>query len=306
MRNFKMLNNEVLKRMSTEEKLNYYKKIREYFASKTSIKNININKIFHALCLFLMRQTYKFDIEIFNDDRVGYKGNVIYAVNHTNSHDFPVTCNAIKNHAYVLAENGVKGINRFGFLLNGVIFIERKDKEDRIYSKEKALELLCRGENLIVYPEGTWNMDKSRIMLDIYGGVIDFAMISGVPIVPIAIEYTKEKVFINIGREMFVKDTENRKNKIEELRDCMSSLRWYVWESFGQFKREEIDPDEHEKTINFYLSEYPDLNVSYEQDIVLKKYVDEDEVFACLKDVEIGSNNAFLAKTKRYFMREHD
>ena len=58
--------------------------------------------------------------------------NAIYAVNHSCPHDFQVTCEAIRRHTYVLAaKQRLRPADYIGFVLNGVVWVDRDDRESR-------------------------------------------------------------------------------------------------------------------------------------------------------------------------------
>ena len=78
----------------------------------------------------------------------------------------------------------------------------------------------------------------------------------------------------------------------------MATMRWEIWEKLPKLNREEISDDYFEKIINFYLEEYPKLNVEYEKSVILKTHDNEDDVFGFMKTLKPNKNNAFLFRQR--------
>lgn len=72
----------------------------------------------------------------------------------------------------------------------GMIFVDRKRNEKAIASLKRAGEIIRNGASIIAFPEGTRSPD-GRI-LPLKKGIFVVAIEAGVPIVPIAIEGTRE------------------------------------------------------------------------------------------------------------------
>lgn len=298
--NFIELTEDELLKLDNEQLKVYYIKLREYYFSLPFNERANkLKKIIHPFILVLMKLAHNLKIEYINDKKI-YDGTAIFSVNHTNSHDIPTTCRIIKNHSYVLVENGVehKDLNGFVLKLNGAIFIDRKSKADRNRSKEDIIKTLLHNNSVIMYPEGTWNMSPNQIMLPLNWGIIDIAKRTDMPIVPIILEYYQGKVLVNIGDPIKVDINDNKLESINKLRDIMATMRWEIWEKLPKLNREEISNDYFEKIINFYLEEYPKLNVEYEKSVILKTHDNEDDVFGFMKNLKPNKNNAFLFRQR--------
>lgn len=199
--------------------------------------------------------------------------NVIYAVNHSCIDDFTLTCAAIGRQAYVLVgKQKMKLIDRVCFLLNGVVWIDRKDKVDRKAACRKMKRLLMKKENICVYPEGTWNLTPSKPMLPLYWGVIDIAREVKAPIIPVIMEIKENNCYVQFGAPMYIKENDNKKDKIDELTDRMATMKWEIWEMFPVQSRENIDIEEWNQEVQRRLAEYPCLDYEYEQSCILKVY----------------------------------
>lgn len=105
---------------------------------------------------------------------------VIYAVNHSCFADTPIMGRITLKRSYILSGKQRLGVSDWlYFILNGVIFVDRKDKDDMAASKLAMTAYLSKSRSIIMFPEGTWNLTENRLMLPMKWGVIDVAQESG-------------------------------------------------------------------------------------------------------------------------------
>ncbi len=286
------LSKKEIENLSLDQKKKYYNDLKNYYA------NLKDNKLEHKLHQAVnplikviaksLNGTSKnpAKIEIFKNewDQNEYNGPVIYACNHTNSHDMPFVIEVARNQYYVYAGNEIENdINGMLFKLNGVVFVDRTSKEDRKTSFEKFVKLCCQNKDTLIFPEATWNVTPNKPMNNIYSGVIEAAIISGNPIIPLVTEYTDSKWYMYIGKPIFITYAIDIDQAREYLRDTMASMKWSIWESFTQAKREEIPSNYFEQYLNKIYTEYPKLDPVFESKFVYKDYVTEEEVFENVK-----------------------
>lgn len=229
-----------------------------------------MRKLIHPLLLGLMKQQKKHKLHILNS-HPQVIGNAIYAVNHSCRYDIPYAAEAIKRHSYVLiGKQRLNILDRIAFFLNGVVFVDRKSRSDKMIAKNKMKELVLRGENLVTFPEGTWNLTPSKPMLPLYWGIIDIARETKRPIIPLVLEYEKEICFIKWGEPIYVAQTDTKQKRIEQLSDEMASIRWDIWEMYPSMSRGEFDGTEWEEEKCRRISEYPKLDYEYERSVILE------------------------------------
>lgn len=288
----KRLNKKEMEKMTLEQRKKYYDELRNYYASlKPNKLEHKIHEAVNPIIKIIARSLNGTNknpnkIEIFKNewDQNYYNGPVIYACNHTNSHDMPFVIEIARNQYYVYAGNEIENdINGMLFKLNGVVFVDRTSKEDKRKSFEELLKLSCQGKDTLIFPEATWNVTPSNPMNNIYGGVIETSIISGNPIIPLVTEYTDNKWYMYIGKPIFIYYGADINKAREYLRDTMASMKWSIWESFGQTKREEISSNYFEQYLNKIYTEYPKLDPVFESQFVYKDYVTEEEVFENIK-----------------------
>lgn len=209
-----------------------------------------------------------FTVKLINEvPQVG--GNKIYVMNHSNKHDAPVACESIDEHVFILVgKQPLELLDRIFFFLNGVVYVDRKDKESKRRGSEKMLQILRRGNSLLLCPEGTWNMTPSKPMLPLNWGVIDLARKANVPIIPLVIEYTSNLCLVKFGDPIYIDHDADKTEAIQHLEDVMATLKWDIWESFPIEKRSERLKDEFELEMQKRVADYPKLNLEYEMSVV--------------------------------------
>ena len=260
---------------------------------------IIIHKLLYPV-LLLMFRTFKAHNIIFYNEMPQLDENAIFAVNHSCKYDIPYTCEVVKRSSYVLiGKQPLEFIDRIAFWLNGTVWVDRKNRNDKKKATAKMIELLKKGANLVMFPEGTWNLTPSNPMLPLYWGVIDIARKSGRPIVPMILEYTDENCYVAFGQPMFISEKDDKGEKIRDLDDRFATLKWLVWEKYsdtGYNSAEEWETEARRR-----VADYPKLDYRYEKSVIRKEYISADEVFCHLKNIEPKLNNSHL-----FNKRNHD
>ena len=287
---------------SSEKNITREDLIKELKYCHSQIKyNNKLLKIIHPILLKIMVSTLKSELNLVSDNQIQFDYPVIYAVNHTNSHDVPAVSEVIKDHYYVLAgSENLRLIEKILFKLNGVIFVDRSNNSRRGNSKNEAIKSLLMGNNLLIFPEGTWNVTPNEIMMNLNWGIIDISKISGTPIVPITIDYVNNVRYTNVGKPIYFSKEENKLDCINKLRDQMATLRWEVWEKYKHYDRSEVSQEQFDLELQKAYSEYPKLDKEYEKKLVLRKYTTYDEAFEHLKHINYNLDNAYLLRKSNH------
>lgn len=209
------------------------------------------------------------------------KRPIIFVCNHGTSFDAPIALGAIKKHTYLLVgKQPLESVDAMFFNLNGTIFVDRKDKDDMQLSKEAIIELLGKKKNILVYPEGTWNMTDSNLMHEMKWGIIDIAKQSNALIVPLALDYDYDTRICKykFGESIDVIQ-DSLKEGIDKVRDRMATLRWDLFETRQTVERKNIDIEKEREKIMHSVEEYPKLDYEYEKSVVFHSQPTPDEVF---------------------------
>lgn len=133
------------------------------------------------------------------------------------------------------------------------------------------IKILKAGNNLLVYPEGTWNMTPSKPMLPLNWGVIELAKRTGVPIVPLVAEYHPDCCYVKFGEAIHINKDMDKKTGIDQLEDVMATLKWDIWEQFGVGKRTDRMKEEFEQMMQYRITEYPKFDLEYEQSVIRER-----------------------------------
>ena len=243
---------------------------QEAVSGRKDLGSIIIRQLIHPLVIQLTKIRIRHPIIIQSETSVTVSTPVIYAVNHTNCADIPITCRIIRRHAWVLiGKQRLPATDRLFFLLNGAIWVDRKDQQDRHRSKEKIQHHLQSGKSLIWFPEATWNLSDNLLMLPMRWGIIECAQKSQVPIIPIALDYSPDRLLCKarIG-EPFNPDGMSLADGIRILRDGIAELRWALWEQKGIMQRNLLNPTSERKAIMKAVEDYPSLDLEYEQSTI--------------------------------------
>lgn len=193
-----------------------------------------------------------------------------------------------------------------GLKLNGVIPLETGDREDRKVAYYRSIELLEHGGNLLIYPEGAWNISPNLIVMKIFNGTVRIAKETGAEIIPIAIEQYNNNFYFNIG-ENYVIPKNSSKSVVElnnELRDKLTTLKWEILESQPLLERSQI-PSNYFTTFQDEIVGRCNYGYGFSKEDALresfhdKNVITEEEVFAFLESLEINKDNAFLLKGER-------
>jgi len=227
-----------------------------------------IRKLIHPFLLKLMPQKRNFPIEILNN-MPEKKENVIVAINHSCIHDLPIANEVVREHLYILlGKQSMELIDRIFFFLNGVVYVDRKSKKNKKKSLQKMLKILQGGKSLLMCPEGTWNLTPSKPMLPLNWGIIDLAKQTGVPIIPLILEYHPDCCYAKYGEPIYINKEMDKQTGIEQLEEAMATLKWDIWEMFPVQKRTEEMKAEFEEMVQKRVAEYRKFDYEYEMSVV--------------------------------------
>lgn len=226
---------------------------------------------FLLLIMKLQRILRRQKIHILNNCSNLDKKCALYVTNHSCRYDIPFACEIIGHRSNVLVgKQRLDFIDRLCFILNGVIWVDRHSSNDKKRAVQRMQELLSQGESILMFPEGTWNLEPSKPMLPMYWGCIDIARCTNVPIVPFVLEYKDKDCYVKFGAPIYVKETDEKSIKFEKLTETMATLKWEIWEEFPITKRQEVDLIEWEREKVARIKAYPKLDYEYEMSCVRK------------------------------------
>ncbi|BEP29967.1 lysophospholipid acyltransferase family protein [Helicovermis profundi] len=132
------------------------------------------------------------EVEIIGEENIPKEGPVLFVSNHQSNFDIPILLAKIDKPKAFIAKIELKKfpvVNRWMQKIN-CIFMDRSDIRQSAKSIIKGIKLLKSGYSIVVFPEGTRSEDGN--LLEFKAGALKLAIKSGVPIVPIIINGSKE------------------------------------------------------------------------------------------------------------------
>jgi len=122
----------------------------------------------------------------------------IYVGNHSAFLDPVIICRYVVSSPMSKAEVKNYPIIGWGAELTGVIWVERDEKTSRYLAKQAMEEAVLKGKSVVLFPEGTTSTPTT--MLPFKNGAFDVAAKTGVPIVPLFIQYGDTSDFWRRGQ----------------------------------------------------------------------------------------------------------
>lgn len=174
----------------------------------------------------LMRFLFKlyYNPKIINKEFIPKDGSIIIACNHKHLFDQCLTIMATKRPInYMAKKEYFDGIFSHFFKFVGCISVDRSKKDEN--SKIRALSILNNGGVIGIFPEGTRNRNKKKVLLNFKFGAASLAKKSDSFIVPCAVtgdyKFRSKNLMIQYGEPFkvddIVKGNERLYKAIEDL-----------------------------------------------------------------------------------------
>lgn len=181
-------------------------------------------KFWYKTFKIILKPFYKlyYNPKIYDKENLEVEGPVIYAANHMHLMD---QCNIIINTKRVITYMAKKEYfdsikTRWFFKMVGCIPVDRSIHDEN--AKNKALEILKNGGAIGIFPEGTRNKTKEKL-LPFKFGAVSLANKSNATIVPIAIsgtyKFRSKDLKIKVGEPFKVKN-----NNLEEANNHLYKM----------------------------------------------------------------------------------
>lgn len=231
-----------------------------------SARGIRIRKIFAPLLRLVYATQTKYKIII--DFRVKLpksgKGR-IFIINHRQADDIVIGANAVGKSGYIVFGNpylAFETTNGLGLWAYGMILLNRDTPASRKATYEKMKFVIEHGGNIIIYPEGYWNLNddgqadschgadghnsENWLIQDINLGSLRLAKETGCEIVPTILhydEYRKKRCYASRGEPFRVSKEDNLFEKKNELVEIMQTMKFSLMEKYSTYSRRELERD---------------------------------------------------------------
>ncbi len=267
--------------------------------SRTGAK---VRKCLNPLIRFAIPFTTKTKIKILRRAKMP-EGPIVFCSTHGFKEDIVDAVVIAKKPTYILIGSLSQIFCHFDGItswLNGVILVNRSNKESRVASKEKMKRVIELGSSVLMFPEGTWNKSPNELTSGLFSGFYDVAKATNSPVALIA-THREGKYVYGILDEAFEVSNMTREEATELLKERMATLRYEMIEEYSKDKRENLPFGE--VTDNYWKKYIDDLMAEVEfydyEEELHTKFVDKsittyEMAFKHLDELKIRKNNAFL------------
>lgn len=233
-------------------------------ARTLSARGIRNRKIFAPLLRLVYATQTKYRIII--DSRVrlpkSSKGR-IFVINHRQADDIVIGANAVGQSGYIVFGNpylAFETTNGLGLWAYGMILLNRDTPASRKATYEKMRFVIEHGGNIIIYPEGYWNLDdngqaddchgadghnsENWLIQDINLGALRLARETGCEIVPTILHYDehgKKRCYATRGNAFQVAEHDDLIQKKNELVEIMQTMKFSLMEKYSSYSRRKLE-----------------------------------------------------------------
>lgn len=173
---------------------------------------------------------------------------VIWVSNHSFKDDALGSVLAAQRHAYILFGSLPQFYNTFDGItawLVGVVMANRKISASKKAAIPKAVKAIKYGADLLMYPEGVWNISPNALVLNLWPGVYRIACETGAKVVPI-VHYlrddntSKDNLIHTVVDDPIRIDNLTEQQALSYIRDIFASWLYMMMEIYGKCTRDEI------------------------------------------------------------------
>jgi len=187
----------------------------------------------------------------------------IFAINHRQGDDIVIGANVVGKSACIVFGNKYLALdttNGLGLWAYGMILLDRDNKAKRNHTYEKMKFVIEHGGNIILYPEGYWNLEDngqadsrhgadahhsdSWLIQDFNIGMFRLAQETGCEIVPTVLHYDEHKKKLCCGRRgtpFTVHATDDIFEKKEQLLTIMRTMYYELMKKYSSYTRAELE-----------------------------------------------------------------
>ena len=298
-----------------------------------SKKGIKVRKLFSPLLRLIYKTQTDYKLVKERSSVIKDKGKgKIFVINHRQADDIVLGANAVGESGYIVFGNKYLALdttNGLGLWAYGMILLDRDYDLNRNSTYEKMKYVIENGGNIIIYPEGYWNLDddglsderhnaddhnsENWLIQDINIGVVRLAQETGCPIVPTILHYDethKDICYSKKGDSFYVSKDDDIFAKKDELVEKMTTIYFGLMEKYSSYKRSYLERNgvtlkEQWEVLKQKLVSACDIDsIGYKLDLqnekligkakVVNTIITNEEAFEHLNDLDINENNAFL------------
>lgn len=293
--------------MSLPELEDYYRERRkERFAQGKPLRGIPLREALYPLFVRFLavdRMFRKQTITVIGNRR-REREPAIYACTHIGENDLENIYEALHRGCWwFVGDPCVLYQDLSGLLLylNGSIFLETVDKEDRRIAYLRAVELLKARGSLMIFPEGARNGTENLPVMPLFQGTAKMALETHTKIIPVAIEQYDKRFVIQFGEALSPEQDGDHAALTQELRDALATLKWNIWEREGVCSRDGLSENDRERFHQEFerrIHPWDTLETVERARFHTKEEIAQREAFAHLDCLIPCRENAFLFRNR--------
>ena len=281
----------------------YYCARRKHrFEQGKKLKYIRLREVFYPVFATFLRldRFFRKQTIIVMGNQKKYRECTIFACTHIGENDLENIYEVLHRSCWWFVGDPCvlyKDISGLLLYLNGCIFLETNDKDDRHIAYLRAVELLKGGGSLMIFPEGARNGSENLPVMALFQGTANMAIKTNAKIVPVAIEQYDKRFVVNIGTEISPETHLDSVELTQVLRDELASLKWEIWEREGLLSRDSLTEDYKEQFIKAFekrIQPYDTLESVERTRFHTKAEIEQKDAFFHLDKLILSRRNAFL------------
>lgn len=268
------------KNLSINEKLEYYKRLREYCYRLSETKKQEMPKGQQLISRFYMNNFYNEKLHIVGEGNIPLDKPVIFVCNHSNSHDVFSMYIALKKLGIATSVMvATDCLNIFSTTLFAAADATLLDRRDKVSSNNSIFELASKiiaGKTGVIFGEATWNLHPIKLMHDIKLGASKIACLTDAVIVPTILEYIEipelfehesslyDRVIVEFGVPQTITLNQDLSLQTQLLQKTMEKMRKKIWNDNGVIRNNLYDIDINNYLNHTYLKKYGVFGFKYD------------------------------------------
>lgn len=172
----------------------------------------------------------------------------IFASTHSFNEDINAALAILDRNAYLLlgsTDQIEHNIEAHAVWTQGMVYVNRLDKESRHEAIKKMVRLLEAGTSVLLFPEGGYNNTENLIVGNLFNGPYTLAQLTKCKVIPIASfrEAGANNIYITVGQPLDFTNISKEEYQII-LRDTLATMMFELWyHHAGSIKRKSLNED---------------------------------------------------------------
>lgn len=201
----------------------------------------------------------KYQIDIQGEENIPKDSNVLFVVNHSNSHDIFMAYEMFafleRKGSVMVATDCLSPITTQIFNISNATLLDRRIQKERQYSVFNISNKILNGSDGLIFGESTWNLHPTLLMHNIRNGASKISLITQAPIIPTIMEYLEKdemvssdsqlynKCIIRFGNPIIINYVDSLSFQSSIIKNEMANIRKQIWKDYGVSKlTKDIDP----------------------------------------------------------------